>query len=71
MAVMNPVPVFMRLGAHGPEYEIGSFTPEVQLSPLPASGRIGEVAVEVDIGAALAALLREAADEIEKVTRGD
>jgi hypothetical protein len=54
---LKSVPVFMRIG-DGTEYEIGTFTPQMGLEG-------------VDLRTPLAALLREAADETQRVTDGD
>jgi hypothetical protein len=70
MAAAAAVPVFMRVG-DGDEYELGSFTPDVKMAPLPQSLRISDAEFEVDAVAPLAEFLRRAADVIEKGTHGD
>jgi hypothetical protein len=59
---LSPVPVFMRIG-DGDEYEIGTFAPDISLNGLREA--------TVDIRKSLAALLREAADEAERIVSAD
>ena len=55
----------------GDEYEIGAFSPSASFGSVPPGGGLAEITAHVDVRTPLAALFREAADEIEKVPDGD